>query len=278
MYDALARWQWRRRRDASSDVAIELRKRLRPRSAADATGPVDGGAGLDHWLRSLAEWRGGERVLDLGCGFGASSLRAAAAGARACFGVTPSRFQVAKAQELAAARGLAAVCTFAAAEFEQAPAGPFDVVFAIESLAHAEDLAAALRAVRARLAPTGVLLWLDDRRVEVEGNAVDPDVRELAECWASPPLPDSSTARAALAAAGLQLVREVDLTDRVPFVPPGKNRWRRTVLRGLGAIAPTASWRAVLRAFRGGLALERLYARGACRYLLWMARPFDPTA
>lgn len=280
MYEALARWQWRRRRHApSNDAAIELRKRLSPQADGDPAGPTNGAEGLDVWLRSLVGWRGGERVLDLGCGFGASSLRAAAAGASQCIGVTPSAFQVEKASELAARRRLAAKCHFVAASFEQAPAGPFDVALAIEALAHADDLASALRAVRDRLAPAGVFVWVDDHRADAAAcGDGDADVQELARCWASPPLRTVASARASLAAAGLRLEREIDLTGRVPFLTARQNRWRRRLLQGLGAIAPLPAQRAVLRAFCGGLALERLYARRACRYLVWMVRPVTSNA
>jgi SAM-dependent methyltransferase len=185
--------------------------------------------------------------------------------------VTSCAFQVVRAQELAVQRQLGSQCSFVIADFVQAPAGPFDVVFAIESFGHADDLVAALRAVRSRLAPGGRLLWVDDLRGEPDDGDGDADVQELARCWSSPPLRTVAAAKAALAAAGLHLLREVDLTDRVPFLPLAKNRRRARWLRGLGAIVPLARPRTVLRAFVGGLALERLYARGACRYLVWMA-------
>ncbi|MCU0865771.1 MAG: methyltransferase domain-containing protein [Planctomycetes bacterium] len=274
MYEALARWQWRRRRASSPDQAIELRKRLLPRGATSQDGPDDGAAGLDAWLRAMLGWRGGERVLDLGCGFGASTLRAAAAGASHCTGVTTSAFQVEKARELAARRDLGARCTFVVADFQAPPAGRFDVVFAIESLGHADDLVAVLQAARARLGPSGALVWVEDLRTD-ELPDDDDDLQELARCWCSPPLRTRGQARASLAAAGLRCVREVDLTDRVPHRAPNGNRWRARLLAGLGAIAPSPAPRAVLRAFRGGLALERLYARAACRYVVQMARAAD---
>jgi SAM-dependent methyltransferase len=278
MYEALARWQWRRRPGAApSDAGLELRKRLLPPAAPAADGPADGAAGLDAWLRAMVGWRGGEVVLDLGCGFGASTLRAAAAGALHCTGVTTSPFQVERAQALAVQRGLADRCQFAVADFTAPPPGRFDVVFAIEALGHADDLLTVLQATRARLAPTGTLVWVDDLRVDTVGDD-DPDVQELARCWSSPPLRPVGQVHTLLAAAGLRVVRTIDLSARVPFVPLGTNRWRARGLAALGAIAPSAAQRAVLRAFRGGLALERLYARGACRYVVQMARAADQPA
>jgi hypothetical protein len=54
MYEALARWQWRRRPGAApSDAGLELRKRLLPPAAPAADGPADGAAGLDAWLRAM---------------------------------------------------------------------------------------------------------------------------------------------------------------------------------------------------------------------------------
>lgn len=275
MYEALARWQLRRQRRAGPGNGRELRKRLRP-AAAGGAGPTDGAAGLDRWLMAHAGERARGHVLDLGCGFGESLLRWLEAGASSGVGIAASATQIAAATTEAQRRGLAARVVFRVGDFLAPLPGPFDVVLAIEALAHALDLDAVLRHVHAALAPGGRLLWLDDGLDDAHGGrATEPadsaDVAELAACWASPPLRALGTMRAALTRAGFAVVGEVDLTDRVPFATPTTLRRRRGWLRLLRAITPLPWLRHVGDAFLGGLALERLYARGRARYHLWIA-------
>jgi hypothetical protein len=80
----------------------------------------------------------------------------------------------------------------------------------------------------------------------------------------------SRAVRAVLDRVGFARVAEVDLTARVPFGSPSTLRRRRGWLRLVRACAPMAWLRHVASAFLGGLALERLYARGSTRYRLWV--------
>lgn len=268
LYETLARWQrWRH------PGQLELRKRLLP-PPAGGDGPTDGAAGLDAWLQARLgpRWRAGARVLDVGCGFGASLQRWVAAGGGEGIGVTSSPYQVRIATRAAARAGLAARLRFAAGDFASLPAGPFDVVLAIEALGHAAELGVTLQAIRAALTPGGTLVWVDD--LLREPAAGDDDVRELAACWSSPLLRDDAEVAAALRTAGLAPVAAADLTPQVPLVPMAANRRRARRLRRLGAWLPLPPVRRLAAAFRGGLALERLYARGlACYRVLMAARP-----
>ena len=127
LYESLARFQWwraRRRVAADSLDGLELRKRLVPPQGGD--GPADGAAGLDTWLQAVAGGCAGARVLDLGCGFGASLLRAVDAGAREGVGLTPSPYQIARARSTAAARGVAARCRFEVAGLDAPLASGLD--------------------------------------------------------------------------------------------------------------------------------------------------------
>lgn len=263
MYEALARWQLRRRRALPAGAGLELRKRL-VAPAHGANAPADGGAGLDAWLRQLAGERAHGRVLDLGCGFGASLLRWVAAGARAGVGVSASAVQIATAREEAARQGLAARATFVHGDFTALPPGPFDVVLAIESLGHAHDLDAVLRAVREALAPGGVLLVVDDQLLAVR-DSDDADVVELARRWRSPRLRSVDALGDALAAAGFTTRAEFDLTPQVPTNDERTLRARRRWLR-LASRLPLPSLRLVVDAFLGGIALERLHRRRLCCY------------
>lgn len=272
MYEALARWQLRRRRGLPAGAGLELRKRL-VAPAPGANGPADGGAGLDAWLRELAGERARGRVLDLGCGFGASLLRWVAAGAQAGVGVTTSAVQIANAQQEAARQGLAARATFVHGDFTALPSGPFDVVLAIESLGHAHDLDAVLRAVRRVLAPDGVLLLVDDQLRDAR-DGDDADVVELARRWRSPRLRSVDALGDALAAAGFTTRAEIDLTPQVPTNDERTLRARRRWLR-LASLLPLPSLRLVVDAFLGGIALERLHRRRLCCYQARIAARAD---
>lgn len=263
MYEALARWQLRRRRGLPPGEGLELRKRLAP-PAPDARGPADGGAGLDAWLRELAGERARGRVLDLGCGFGASLLRWVAAGAQSGVGVTASAVQVATARQETERRGLAARASFVHGDFTALPPGPFDVVLAIESLGHAHDLAAVLQRVRAVLAPDGVLLLVDDHLREAR-NGDDADVRELARRWRSPRLRSVAELDEALTSTGFSTRVEHDLTEQVHASDEQVLARRRRWLR-LASLLPLPSLRLVVDAFLGGIALERVHRRRLCCY------------
>ncbi|MBL8751008.1 MAG: methyltransferase domain-containing protein [Planctomycetes bacterium] len=276
MYEALARFQWLRRRwsRARSGTGLEMRKRLLPTSTP-GVGPADGAEGLDRWLHSLLGGRRVSRVLDVGCGFGISAQRWAAATGGEAVGITPSAFQVTKAAAEAASRGLGDRVRFVRQDAAAPLPGRFDVVLAIESLGHVNDLGAVLRNVHGALWPGGVLLWVEDLLVQPADG--DVDVAELARRWSSPPLRDVATARRELAAAGFEPVREIDLTPQVPFAStPGAparaarlSRWRKV---------PLSPLRGMIDAFLGGLALERLYARGVACYRVWMSERPSETA
>ena len=277
LYESLARFQWWRARRGVAPAALdglELRKRLRP--PRDAAGPADGGASLDAWLRDFAGGVTGARVLDLGCGFGASLLRAIDAGAQEGVGITPCRFQVDRARGVATARGVADRCRFETASLEgELPAA--DLVLAVEALGHTERLREVLAAVAAALAGAARprFVWLEDLYAGGAAAAADEDLAALADAWSSPPLCSVSAADAALAAAGLRVTRSVDLTAQVPRRSLaeidrslGRIRWARRLL-------PVPSARRVLDAFVGGLRLERLYARDAACYRVIMAEPVE---
>jgi len=262
LYDTLARFQsWR-------GDALEMRKRLLPPTNTDA-GPADHARAFDEWLFARLDGRPARRVLDLGCGLGASTQRWATLGGGTALGVTNSAVQVANATRAARRAGLGERCRFVQQDFAAPLAGPFDVVLAIESLGHANDLAAVLANVRSALAPRGVFVWVEDLlHAPLPGDA---DVAELAHRWHSPPLRDVATVRREIANAGLSLVREIDLTPQVPIASAASLRERAAHLHRWRRFVPLPFVRRAIDAFLGGIALERLYARSAACYRVWMS-------
>jgi cyclopropane fatty-acyl-phospholipid synthase-like methyltransferase len=209
------------------------------------------------------------RLLDAGCGLGGTSLYFARRRGAQCDGIALSAQQVHAASENARKAGLDARCRFQVASFDgPLPSQRYDAILAIESLAHAPDLAASIANLAASLAPGGRLVVVDD----VADRAADMrDAALLRAGWQVPSFVPREVWLAAFARASLRVVRDVDLTARMCQ----RRAWQRVALTGLNAAAravvPHEGARAVLESHRGGLALERLYARGQSAYRLFVA-------
>ena len=121
-----------------------------------------------------------------------------------------------------------------------------------------------LRAIRAALKPGGHFVWLDDSlRAEASNDA---DVQELSRRWSSPPLPELAQRDRRLHAAGLRVLRTIDITSQVASAPPRDKEKRRRRLLWLRRLLPLPLARHLADAFLGGIALEDLYARGVACY------------
>jgi SAM-dependent methyltransferase len=116
---------------------------------------------LDRRLRSAPP----PRVLDLGCGRGASSVALARAYPRATvLGVDLDQASVDDARAAAAEAGLADRVSFVVGDAARlAPEAPFDLVTIFEALHDMGDPVRALRAARERLADGGSVLVADER-------------------------------------------------------------------------------------------------------------------
>jgi tocopherol O-methyltransferase len=92
---------------------------------------------IDH-LAQLADIKTGSRILDIGCGFGGTSLHLAKKYGASVTGITISPVQVRMAKEAAAKTNVDASFLLMDAEemqFEQ----PFDVLWSVESISHYHD-------------------------------------------------------------------------------------------------------------------------------------------
>jgi SAM-dependent methyltransferase len=127
---------------------------------------------LDRRLRSAPP----ARVLDLGCGLGASSVALARAYPRAqVLGVDLDEASVAEARAQAAEEGVADRVTFVVGDAAQVAAeGPFELVTVFEALHDMGDPVGALRAARALLAPGGSVLVADERVADAFTTSGDP--------------------------------------------------------------------------------------------------------
>jgi SAM-dependent methyltransferase len=205
------------------------------------------------------------RVIDLGCGIGATLTYLAKHGPVAGLGVTLSGTQVALAEErfriLAPHAGLRVMQgTFLDVP---EPAGSFDVAFAIEAFAHTDSPRQFFAEAVRLLKPGGLLLICDDLRVASEkqhGPTVERWLLEVRKGWQLNCL--SSVDELREFGGGLQLVEQTDLTPYLEL-----NRPRDWLIRGLVAVGrhlPLSSpwWGNLL----GGNALQRCLQAGVLEH------------
>jgi ubiquinone/menaquinone biosynthesis C-methylase UbiE len=103
----------------------------------------------------VARVRAGERVLDLGCGYGAVAYSVAAHGSAVVVGLDKEPSNIAKAERLFKHERLTFVCGEAPRHL---PAGPFDAVVLSNVLEHVDRRPEFLRAVQTVAAPSRWLI------------------------------------------------------------------------------------------------------------------------
>jgi trans-aconitate methyltransferase len=117
----------------------------------------------------------GIHVVDVGCGWGASTVTMAAAFPLSRFlGVEPDEAIVERARRLTTARRLRNVYWVAASAHQLAPWPTHDLICAFDGVHDMCDPRGALRAIHAALADDAVYLW-------AEASGHQADVRELAK-------------------------------------------------------------------------------------------------
>lgn len=114
---------------------------------------------IEH-LAELASIRAGVKVLDVGCGFGASSLYLAEKYQVEATGITISPVQVEMATRKASERGARAKFLLMDAEEMSFP-DKFDVVWSVESISHYPDKKKFFGGAANLLAPNGTLALVD---------------------------------------------------------------------------------------------------------------------
>ncbi len=220
-------------------------------------------------LDAIAGVAASPRVVDAGCGLGGTVFFLHDRLGGQYDGLTISAVQRRRAEGEARRRGVAADCRFHLRSYDEdlraiAPDG-VDLVVAIESLLHAPDPPRTIANFAAALRPGGRFALIDDVPSPDLPDA-DADFQLFREGWSCPAVLRHDRLLAALAAAGLKVERDDDLSPRVPRRP------RATLERLIGVnqlVRPLAGDSAagdVLDGLHGGLMLERLYARGLIQY------------
>ncbi|MDZ4820356.1 MAG: class I SAM-dependent methyltransferase [Planctomycetota bacterium] len=172
---------------------------------------------LTETLALEADIRPGDRVLDVGCGMGSSSIHLASKLNCQVTGVTVSSVQQRWAQCSARWHGVTEATRFLCADAEQLelPKAAFDVVWSIECTEHLFDKASFFQNVAQWLKPGGrlaVCAWL-------AGSMLDPNsatqVEKVCEGFLCPSLGAKEDYFRWFSDAGLKLVRYHDWTTSV---------------------------------------------------------------
>lgn len=278
LYDSLSRYQWWQRwlRRARSGTGLEMHKRLLEASIGDLPGA--GRAELNRWLWTLVadRFETAPRVLDIGCGFGATLLawagRDDATRAGTFVGLTLSGYQTQRATGEAKRLGLHGACTFKTQSFDDAVDGSaerlFDVVVSVETLFHAPDLLRTLSGLASTVRPGGAIVLVEDMAVDV-GVKEETAARTLRDRWATTDLRTIDEYRGALSDAGFDLERDIDLTAQVDLPARASRDRRERRLHRLRRFTPVG--RRVIDAFLGGIAMERLYSASLLSYRAMVA-------
>ena len=220
--------------------------------------------------RLLAELRplgGSPRVVDLGCGLGASLLYLAARLPVQAEGITISARQAERAATLIAAAALRGRVRVRQGDYLSLPADiqAMDLAFAIESFVHSPDGPRFFRSAARALRPGGKLILCDDFLASATPPARARHRRWLDQFrhgWRVGTLISADTAAQLARAEGLELVGSEDVTAQLELRRP------RDVAIGLllGLLRPLPPPGEYWRGLRGGHALQLALRAGVLQY------------
>lgn len=174
--------------------------------------PAEAQVALLEYCAAACGIRQGDRVLDVGCGYGGPAVYLASKWGCSVRGITLSDKQARIAREKAGMAGVSQATTFLVADAEQIdfPAAAYDVVWTMESSEHFGDKAAYFRKAASALDQGGRLLlaaWT--------GSMNHERVRAIARASICPELLTADEYVSLVETAGLRLCHRADLGEQV---------------------------------------------------------------
>lgn len=169
-----------------------------------------------------------DRLLDAGCGWGGSCIWLAAQRGALCHGISIESDQIDVARQMAWKKGVAQRTEFSLRDFTrtQFPDNSFDVVWAVESVCHAQDKRAFTREALRVLKPGGRLIMSDFFRTQRQQSAAqEAHLRSWFEKWVVPDLATLEEFRADVARAGFDAIQ---IDDATQYIQPSARRLYRT--------------------------------------------------
>jgi SAM-dependent methyltransferase len=212
------------------------------------------------------------RVLDAGCGYGATMLDLAPKLGGDWTGLTLSPVQAARGMAEIADRGLAGRVRIAVRSYDAPVEGRFDLAYGIESLIHSADPARTIANLAASLAPGGHLVIVDDMPEEQLPAEAAARLDRFRRFWRCPVAPTRAGWIAACRAAGLEPVAERDLNPLLQVRGMDELAPRLTTLERRARIPRLLGLGLRREAEIGGLLLETLQTEGFVRYRILAAR------
>jgi SAM-dependent methyltransferase len=209
------------------------------------------------------------RVLDAGCGMGGTMIDLAGRSHGTYVGLTLSVGQRDAGREAVERAGLSDRVRILVQSYDRPPPGPYDVILAIESLAHSPNPMTSVTALARQLAAGGTIAIVDDMP---DPDAHAADLRAFKTGWQTPVLWSASDFQMALGHLGLTLTLDRDLSSAYRPRTLVRIGQLERLNRALRRAVPLPPWRALMDSYEGGLALERLYRHGTMRYRLMTAR------
>ncbi|MFI7079720.1 SAM-dependent methyltransferase [Micromonospora sp. NPDC049903] len=213
------------------------------------------------------------RLLDLGCGVGATMVRLAQQIDGLVSGVTISRVQSEIAAKRFAREGLTDRCQVICADFAELPAEPhYDAMVAVEAVVHSPSLENLIPSLVDRLRPGGRIILCDDWMTDKDRGlaARDRCLDQFRAGWRIGSLHTVAELAAMSKSAGMRIVEDLDLTS---YLRLGRPRDRAiNVIVGATSVVPRVQNRLVEIPFWanmiGGSALQYGLSRRWLEYRL----------
>jgi O-methyltransferase StaMB len=181
----------------------------------DTTGLEDAADRLTDMMIERLQVGPGARVLDIGCGLGGPAIRLAQATGAEVVGISVSRKQVEKANQLAEAAGVSGKVGFQHGDAMNLPFddASFDAVWMLESVMQMPDRTAALTEAARVLRPGGRLALTDNYERETISEERRPVIEGILKRYLTQSPASFEAYPAMLRTAGLRCAEIIDVSE-----------------------------------------------------------------